>query len=342
MLGLPQVLRPARGKGCAAWLPLVLAVFALVNEAQAELPATPELLANLGLSGDEISRIASGEVVRPDFSAASDRELVVAMVFQMPAKPGELVARVREDAFDRVDPTVTAFGVIGEATGPEAFAALELGKDAARQFARAEPGDDIHLSTSEIAAFDALGQSASADQVAVQLRRMLADRLAAYRARGLAGIAAYDQGGGDVRSPAEELGIAAEAMVGLKRVAPQAYRVLLEYPEARPEGMEESFRWSQFDAHGSPAIALTHVMLVPDGDAWILVQRQFYVSASYNSEQAVGAFLPSKDGTVVIYTNRTSTDQVTGFGGGAKRSIGSKLLGSQIEGLFDRSRETLE
>ena len=41
-------------------------------------------------------------------------------------------------------------------------------------------------------------------------------------------------------------------------------------------------------------------------------------------------------GTLVLYTNRTSTDQVTGFGGGTKRSIGSKLLDSQLEGLYQK------
>ena len=65
------------------------------------------------------------------------------------------------------------------------------------------------------------------------------------------------------------------------------------------------------------------------------VQRQFYVSTGYNCEQAILGMLPMQNGTLVLYANRTSTDQVTGFGGGAKRKIGSKLLASQIEELFE-------
>ena len=98
----------------------------------------------------------------------------------------------------------------------------------------------------------------------------------------------------------------------------------------------------QFEAHGVPTIALTHVLLVPDGDAWLVVQRQFYVSAGYNVEQAVAAFLPSKGGTVVAYANRTSTDQITGFGSGTKRSIGSKILASQLETMFERARAAVK
>lgn len=331
--------------GRLARLPLLVVLLGslvLASIAQAELPATPDLLADLGLSPAEISQVESGEIVHPDISPASDRELVVAMVFRLPVKPDELVARVRKDVFDRVDPTVTAFGLIGDSTGPEAFGSLALDESTAQGFAEAEAGDDVNLSKAEIAAFEGLGKGAKTDAVTARLRRMLADRLAAYRARGLDGIAPYARGGRDVRDPAEELRIASKATRALQRLAPAAHRVLLEYPAAQPDGMEESFRWSQFEAHGTPAIALTHVMLVPDGDAWLLVQRQFYVSAGYNAEQAVGAFLPSKAGTVVVYSNRTSTDQVTGFGGGAKRSIGSKLLGSQLESLFERSRKTLD
>jgi hypothetical protein len=79
-------------------------------------------------------------------------------------------------------------------------------------------------------------------------------------------------------------------------------------------------------------------MLVPDGKAWIAMERQFYVSTGYNAEQAVAAFLPSESGTVVVYTNRTSTDQIAGIGGRAKRSIGSKVLASQLEAMFERAR----
>jgi hypothetical protein len=60
------------------------------------------------------------------------------------------------------------------------------------------------------------------------------------------------------------------------------------------------------------------------------------VSASFNCEQAIAALLPVQGGSVVVYGNRTSTDQVEGWGGSAKRSIGSKLLESQLESQFTK------
>ena len=175
-----------------------------------------------------------------------------------------------------------------------------------------------------------------------QVRAGLSARLSAYQAQGLAGIAPYARADGKTRSAADEIRTASLASKALQSHAPAAYQLLFDYPKAKPAGSVESFRWTQLDAHGVPTIALTHVLLVPDGEAWIAVHRQIYVSTGYNSEQAVAALLPDAKGTLVVYANRTSTDQVTGMGGGAKRSIGSKLLASQLETLFEKSRAALE
>ena len=61
-------------------------------------------------------------------------------------------------------------------------------------------------------------------------------------------------------------------------------------------------------------------------EAPVLVQHQYYVSTGYNAEQAIVAFPPVDGGTLVIYTNHTSTDQVAGPGGGAKRTIGRRVM----------------
>ena len=92
----------------------------------------------------------------------------------------------------------------------------------------------------------------------------------------------------------------------------------------------------------TPTIALTHSFYIPEGDSWVVVHRQFYVSGVYNSEQALAGFLPLQKGTLVVYTSRISTDQVGGLGGGTKRSIGSKLLSSQLETLYQKMRAEQE
>lgn len=324
------------GLVCALGLLLTVA-----PRAGAQLPDTGTLLADLGFSSDEIARIQSGELVTVSIPAASDRDITTALAFQVPVSPSELIAQSQNDLLDRVDPNIIGFGRISDPATESDFAKLSLAPDAdkrAQGYLKASPGQDLNLSSEEIAAFHALGSSATTAAVEDQVRSALLARVQAYRSKGLDGLAVYARDDGGSRSPAAELRTATGALKKVAKYAPAAHQYLLDYPNGKPAGAKESMRWSQFKGHGIPTIALTQVLLVPDGDAWLLNQRQFYVSTGYNVEQAFAAFLPEKNGTVVVYGNHTSTDQVEGFGGSAKRSIGSKLLASQIEGMFQRAR----
>jgi hypothetical protein len=105
-----------------------------------------------------------------------------------------------------------------------------------------------------------------------------------------------------------------------------------------PAGLAQNFYWSQFRANDADTIALSHVFEGAFDGTEVVVQRHFYVSTGYNAEQAIVGFLAVPEGTLVVYTNHTSTDQVAGFGGGAKRSIGRKFMASQLETLFQKTR----
>jgi hypothetical protein len=113
------------------------------------------------------------------------------------------------------------------------------------------------------------------------------------------------------------------------------------YPNDRPPDFAENLYWMQFRAHGEDTVALEHVFQATFDKTAVLVQRQYYVSTGYNAEQAIVAFLPVDEGTLVIYTNHTSTDQVAGFGGGAKRTIGRTVMAGQLEKLFETTRAGL-
>jgi hypothetical protein len=309
--------------------------------AAAELPEAGALLAELGLSPAEIAQIEAGQLVRHAVPSASERELTAGIAFQVPIPPAQLVASSKRSLLDSVDPNMIAFGVVSPPGSPADFAKLTLEPGAAKraaQYVSAAPGGDLNLSAAEIAAFQKLGSGAAPAAVEAEVRGALLARLQAYATKGLAGIAPYALADGKTRSPADELRTASNAAKKLEKYAPAAFQLLHSYPGGKPPGTEEIFRWSHFDAHGVPTIALTHVLLVPDGEAWLVIQRQFYASTGYNAEQAVAAFLPSKGGTVVVYANRTSTDQITGFGGGTKRSLGSKVLASQLETMFEKAR----
>ena len=322
--------------GATFSLALVLSV---ARSAVAELPDPGTFLSDIGFTPDQIAQVQAGSFVTAKIQPSSERELVAAFAFLVHTTPGDLVKQLRSGLLAAVDSNTLVAEAITGAPTLASFAKLTLAPDAARRakaYTSAKPGGDLNLSSGEIAGFNQLGSGATTAAVEQAVRSTLLARLQAYQAKGLAGIAPYAGASGKSRSAADELRSATQATKRLQTLAPAAYTLLLDYPASKPPSSEETFRWTSFMANGVPTIALTHALFVPDGDAWVVVQRQFYVSGGYNSEQAIGALLPMQTGTLVTYSNRTSTDQVTGLGGGAKRSIGSNLLSSQLKALYQK------
>jgi hypothetical protein len=91
--------------------------------------------------------------------------------------------------------------------------------------------------------------------------------------------------------------------------------------------------------NGKPTYVLTHVMAAPDGAARAIARRQYYASTGYNGEQSVAGFLPVQGGTVVVYVSHAFTDQVAGFGGSMKRSLGSSVMASKMKEILEAGRK---
>jgi hypothetical protein len=326
-------------------LTFVFATSAVATMAMAELPAVDTLLGDVGFSAAEIADVKAGKIVTGSAPTAHERDLASAFAFFVPTSPAELVKELKDGLMGKVDPNEIARGKISEPGTIADFAALTLSPDAekrAKRYVSAKGDDDLNLSADEIAAFNKLGGSAGVGDVEAQVRAALLARHQAYRGKGLAGILPYDRGGGALRSVADDLRKSFETLKNLKKYAPAAYAAMLNYPGSQPAGAEDSFTWVHLNAHDVPTIVLTQGLFVPDGDAYLVLQRQFYVSEGFNCEQAVAGFLPAEGGTVVVYSNHTSTDQVAGFGGGAKRSIGSKLMASELEGIFTKLQKSVK
>lgn len=325
----------------AASLCAIVALGANASPAQ-EAPTAEELLADLPFSEGEKQRIRNGELVTGTTEVTSDRELAVTMAFLVQEPTPAIVATFREADSYHGDPMVTGFGAIrGEGTLAD-FSGVELepnGEEAAQAFLNAEPGSALNLDAAEIEALRALGgQSPAKPRVEEQLRRMLLARYQAYRQGGLAGIAPYVRRGGKKFEPAGDLRKGTEANQLLAKYARPLYDLLLQYPSSKPPGLEEEFFWINFRIDDTPTFVLSHRVAVPFGDGYALADRHYYVSRSHNTVQAVGLVLPVKQGTGVAYLNRTSTDQVAGFGSGTKQAVGRRVMGRKIAETFEKLR----
>ena len=299
-------------------------------------PSAQEVLASVGFSSDVLQSVLTGEIVEKRLESTSDRDLAAALVFLVRQPPEQFLDEVvREQLLSREDPNTLSHGTLEGDSGPEALAGLALSADEKKLYAGARAGDDLNLSSAEIAALKALGGKEAA--VEAELRKILLARYRAYKQQGLAGIAPYDRGK-DVTDAAGDLRRASDAAHGIQKFDPVFFRYLRELPKDPPADLREVFHWSRYDAHGEPALILTHGFTTRVGAAIAAVQRQYYVSRGYNVEQAAVAFIPVKEGTLVVYTNHTSTDQVTGFGGSAKRSLGEKVMAAQLKSLYEKVR----
>jgi hypothetical protein len=308
--------------------------------AHAQLTAD-HVLADMGLSAADKQRVLSGEFVTASVPAVSDRDLSFAIAFLVKTSPDALGQQVVAGHLVTADTQVQAFGEIKGAGNLADFAGLKLTSDEARALAGANAGDTLNLAAGEVAAFTA-ARAGGPDAVPQQLHRMLLARYQAYRTSGLAGIAPYDRGGGRTTDHAADLRKASEAAAGLKKYLPVFQAVLLGYPKATAPQIQEAFFWVKSLIEGKPTYILTHLLTVPDGAARAIARRQFYVSTGYNGEQSIAGFLPIQGGTLVVAASHAFTDQVTGFGGSMKRSIGSSVMARKMKEVYEAGRKKVD
>ncbi len=314
----------------------------LALPALAENPSASQLLDDLGFPSDAAKRVLADEFVETKVESSNDTEITAAVAFLVRTSPKDLTSDIHDGLGLQVDPNTIAYGILTGDGSIEQFDGMKQDGDHAKQieaFRNAKPGGDLNLSAQEIETFQALAkQNASDEEIVQAIKQLLLGRYRAYREKGLAGITPYARDG-EVIDGGAHLEQASKAGAGRpEKSAPAFYKVLLDYPNSKPTGFEEHFSWASYTAHGDKVIILTHHFSVPEGDAFLVCQRQFYVTGSYNVEQAIAGLLPVSEGTMVIYFNRTSTEQVTGFGGSGKRSIGGKVLANQLEDLFEKVR----
>src|SRR5512139_3017304 len=294
----------------------------------------------LRFPGDTRGRVEAGQFVEVALPTRSDRDLNIGIAFVVPKQsPAALARTVREEKrVLHADPNVLAYGDFeGEGTVAE-LSGLKLTPAQLKAFAHAAPSEDLNLSLDEIAAL----QATCGDEHAVEnaVHALLLARYRAYRWKGLAGIAPYARTASATRA-SDDLAAVNRGARATQVLSSKFYDLLDHYPNDRPPDFAENLSWLQFRAHGEDTVALEHVFQATFDQTAVLVQRQYYVSTGYNAEQAIVAFLPVHDGTLVIYTNHTSTDQVSGFGGGAKRTIGRMLMAGQLEKVFETTRAGL-
>jgi hypothetical protein len=291
------------------------------------VPTLDEVADDFGLSKDDLQRVRNGELVNTTTKETSDRELAVVIVFLVKVPVQKVVGSFKDGPSSSNDPqiqSVTEISAEGALADLNAVVLQPGGKKETQRYLNGAAGDTLNLSIGEIAStFVALKASGTAGQPQVEdaVRQLLLSRYQAYRDQGLAGIAPYARAEGTESQPADDLRRGTEAAKGIKKYAMAFYDFLMNFPQDLPAGLTQHFFCIRYAMSGRPNFVLRQHLAMPIDDAYVVADRDFYVSNGYNDTQIVAGLIPIENGTVVVYLARANTDQLGGFGASVKRSI---------------------
>ena len=295
----------------------------------------------LNFSPTEIQAVRSGNFVEGRLPSATARELAVKIAAVLPVEPGTLRTAFHDGLALVENPKVIAFGPLSRPVRASDLAKFHLPTKALDAWRSAKPGESINLSPAEFkalhSALDASPtQSTQAERIQDFVKGLLLQRTLQYQGSGLKGMASYERGPSEETRPGQELLLATQAERGTGLLSDADYTLLADYPDRIPEEFEERFFWAIEDGPDGVVTNLTHRFSVPHQGGFVSVQRQFYVTAGYNVEQGVSLIVPFGKESLLIYSNRTSSDQVEGFGGALRRRVGDRLMEGELESNLRR------
>jgi hypothetical protein len=280
-------------------------------------PSVDDLLNYLHIDKAERADLLKGKILSTNLTEGSRKELAIGVVMFVPVPMEKLVEFVRSGRWFTSDRDIIAVRELKEPVTVDSFQG-----DAASQ---------SNLSATEAQALRS-GES---------FQQLLLRRFEAYRQRGLAGIEPYDRGGGKVARPGDELQGALQESELLAKHFPELLRALQTYPREQPADAGHRYFWINQRVEGRPTVILTHRISIVRHEGSFMTERQFYVGHSYNSLFLLAGCLPVDGGTVVFYSNHTSTDQVAGFGSEMRHAIGRGQMRDEIIKSFEQIRATV-
>lgn len=299
-----------------------------------------EVLNYLGFDSGAEQRLRAGEILSKRIQEGAERtELAISVIGLFEVSLAEAHASVLRGETLEVDRNVVAHGELTAwPPDPAQFAGVEFTAEEA-----SEVGDLLHfrggsgfnLSTEEIARFRGLS---GREAVSAAYREVLLGRYRAYREQGLPGLAPYDRGSGKKVKPAETLRLAADAARFLRENEPQIFSAFTAFPSLGAGGVEHLFYWFKQDVQGRPTFVLSHRMLFTRPDRALLAERQYFIGHSYNTVQIVTGALPVPEGIAVLYTSRTSIDQMAGITGRVARPIAAGRVADRVRERFEAMR----
>lgn len=324
-----------------------------------QIDTTEKALALAGWNRADIVRVKKREIVSSIKEGLTEWELAAGFAMLVKGHPDDLdTIFLDSEAKEESDKSIQQMGrmVKGESEGGEGsimdldFSNIELLPAKSvhhmiKAYVNCGPGDELNLSPEEINYFQTLDKRhATKEQVEDILRLVLTKRLYDYQQKGLEGMAPYARKEKNFE-PGKELLERTQKLKTAAKVSPEFVKYLIEYPNSKPSpNVKESYGWINFNIDDKPTFSLFHKISWKINDHFYLMcHRHFYVSRGHNSVQSIAASVPVEhDNTLLLYSSRTATDHVGGFGGKAKRVMGSLMMENKMKANLEQYRAHVE
>lgn len=211
-----------------------------------------------------------------------------------------------------------------------------------------QPGDcGLKLGAAEMRRLQAATGGRSDWRAALQeaFRALMLDRVTAYRARGHAGLPAYDDTA-PARRPADAFGdLLARSRPLLDRVPP-----LVASLGAPPPVSDDAFLyWANEQFGGKPVLSVTDVRIVepaggPALPLVVVAGTQVFATHYRNGSLNLTMLLRGREGgpNYLVFLNRSEVDVIGGFFGGIARAIVQRRVRSEASEVIVALRTRLE
>lgn len=329
--------RIARGEPTLRHLSVVvlaIAVLGSISEARRRAPVPFGWFEpDAAMSHDDLQRLGRGEVVVKPLPSQHG-QLGVFAVTPLRQSPEIFVEWIRQISQLQRSKAVAASGRFSEPPTLKDLEGLTLDRRDLESIRECRVGDcDLKMSAPEIEALRRVG-SGSDDAIQYTFRRLMLERLMAYRAGGAAAIP-VPAGRSSAAQPSEVFA-ALHASAPYIGKSDSRLALWLREPVRQPDREVESFfYWSkEYYASGKAVVALTQVGVTRGAGSSTpdvaVVGKQLFATRYMNGMLTHITFSrdPQTGASYMTYTNRAQLDVLKGFWGGMARAvINSRLRG---------------
>ena len=318
-----------------------------------QLSSVEQIMMDLGFRSDDLQKVLEGEILAEELTEKSKRGIALKMVMFLPVSLDKVVSEISKGRIFDINRQVLAYHILESDDDTHLFSGVVFDPKEMKEIdklLKVKPGSVFNFSSSEIAAFQDAAKklkgdkNAHARQKAVEstYREILKLRYDAFLSGGLKNTADYLRGKGKSSNPGYHLTKAVNHETVLQKEAPEFYKALKNFPRDGSSDIQNQFLWIKLEAQNRPNFVLAHRMFRFDDKNALMTERQFFVSHSYNALQIIAAAFQVEEGTLLLYANRTFTDQVGGFGGDFKRGVGRQMMKKELVKFFEDFRKDVQ